>query len=326
MTVEKKSKRRYIAGLAQLRFKVENDWEKDQAFKMFSISEAKVPKNKIVYGNCIEGMKLMPEESVDLVIADPPFGIDFSGKGSQYNRNSGNVVDGYVEIDGSYDSFSLQWISCLPRIMKKSSSAYIISGWTNLGDILYAIKKSGLIVLNHIIWKYQFGVFTKKKFVTSHYHILFLVKDVKSYFFNKYEYYPEDVWYIPRVYKPGQLKNGTKLPEALINRIIQFSSKPGDLVFDPFMGNATTAVCSKGLFRNYYGFELNKNMKDIHEKNISSIKLGEFYKPLNDLLPTPSDLIKKYPYLKKYINMKDISPRKEKSDEKGGLNKHFRKD
>ena len=243
----------------------------------------------------------MPEESVDLVIADPPFGIEFTGKGSQYNRKAENVIDGYVEIEGSYESFSDQWIQQLPRIMKKTATAYIISGWTHLGDILNAIAKTGLIILNHIIWKYQFGVFTKKKFVSSHYHILFLAKDKQAYFFNKYKYYPEDVWDIPRVYKPGQMKNGTKLPENLVKQLIQFSSKPGDIVFDPFMGNATTAVCAKGLYRNYYGFDLNAKLKLIHENNLGAIDPGEFYTPLNALLPTTEELLLKYPHLKKYL-------------------------
>ncbi|MBD3351299.1 MAG: site-specific DNA-methyltransferase [Candidatus Lokiarchaeota archaeon] len=249
-------------------------------------------------------MKNMPDESVDLIIADPPFGIDFSGLESQYNRKSENVVDGYIEIDGSYDNFSKKWIQELFHIMKPESSAYLVSGWTNLRSILNAIEDTDLVLINHLIWKYQFGVFTKNKYVSAHYHILFVVKDEKSYFFNKYIYYPEDVWDIPREYHPGLKKNGTKLPEKLVNRMIQFSSKPGDLVFDPFMGNATTAICAKGLYRHFYGFELNEKMKDIHEMNLKAIKLGEFYEPLNAKLPSDEELVVKYPNLKKYVDKK----------------------
>ncbi|MHA1728031.1 MAG: DNA-methyltransferase [Promethearchaeota archaeon] len=319
MTEEKKKKRKYVPGLAQLKFKVELDWSKEAAADLYknSISMSKIENNTIKYNDCIKGIKNMPEESVDLVIADPPFGINFSGKDSLYNRNSENVVDGYVEIKEYYDIFSEKWIQCMPRIMKSTATLYIVSGWTNLGDILNAIKKSDLILLNHIIWKYQFGVFTKNKFVSSHYHILFLAKSEKNYFFNKYEYYPEDVWNIPRKYKPNQKKNGTKLPEDLVKRMIQFSSKPGDVIFDPFMGNATTAVCAKGLYRNYYGFELNQNLMQIHENNINSVKLGEYYTPLSDFLPSKEELIKKYPHLKKYINKKPIR-------NKTGLNSYIK--
>ena len=302
MGTKKKTKRKYVAGLAQLNFKVAMDWDKESAAKLYAESTSQVPKNTITFTDCVISMQKMPDASVDLIIADPPFGIDFSGKGGQYNRKAENVIDGYVEIEGSYATFSDRWITCLPRIMKPTATAYIISGWTHLGDILNSIEKAGLVVLNHIVWKYQFGVFTKKKFVSSHYHILFVAKDEKAYFFNKYQYYPEDVWEISRAYKPGQLKNGTKLPEELVNRIIQFSSKPGDTVLDPFMGNATTAVCAKGLYRNYYGFELNEKLKDIHENNLKVVELGDFYQPLNELLPSTDELLSKYPHLKKYVD------------------------
>ncbi|MHA1358268.1 MAG: DNA-methyltransferase [Candidatus Helarchaeota archaeon] len=305
-------KRKYEAGLAQLNFKVKFDWELEEAEEIYKKTIHKIEKNVILYEDCVSGMKYMPEESVDLIIADPPFGIDFSGKGSQYNRNSKLVKDGYVEIKEDYDNFTEKWIECIPRIMKPTASAYLISGWTNLNDLLNALKKTDLILINHIIWKYQFGVFTRKRYVSSHYHILFLVKDEKNYFFNKYEHYPEDVWIIPRKYVPGQKKNSTKLPEDLVNKCINFSSKPGDIIFDPFMGNATTAVCAKGLYRHYYGFELNQKMKEIHEKNINSIKLGQFYKPLKEYLPSTEELLKKYPHLKKYVDEKNGQAKKKR--------------
>lgn len=226
--------------------------------------------NTIYYEDCIENIsKRIPENSVDLIIADPPFGIKFDGKGAQYNRKSEFVVSGYSEISREdYQDFSKAWIKAIYPVLKKTGSAYIISGWTNLKDILIAIDDAGFITKNHLIWKYQFGVFTKRKFVTSHYHILFLVKDDKNYFFNKIDHYPEDVWEIKRDYKPGQKKNSTKLPDALIEKIILYSSQPGDFILDPFMGNGTTATVSIRLNRKYLGFEINPEAKEIIDMNI----------------------------------------------------------
>ncbi|MBI2183932.1 MAG: site-specific DNA-methyltransferase [Thaumarchaeota archaeon] len=223
-------------------------------------------------------MRKLPSESVDMVVADPPFGLDFTGKESIYNRDYRLVRDGYKEVQGDYQQFSERWICELPRIMKKTSSAWIFSGWTNLGDVLNAVRKSGLTLINHIIWKYQFGVFTTKKFVTSHYHILFLVKS-REYYFNKIMHYPLDVWEINRTYRVGEQKNSTKLPEELIIRCIDFTTRPGHLVLDPFMGNGTTAVAAKGTFRHYLGFELNKTMRDVIDANVGSVRLGQFYIP-----------------------------------------------
>jgi len=284
-TLDSKSKRirkkRYIPGLAASSFKPTDDWSVDEAKRRFD--DARFPFNvdRVCYGDCVEGMKNLPSESIDLIIADPPFGLSFNGKESIYNRDHRFVKDGYREIDGDYEDFSLKWIRELPRIMKSTSSAWIFSGWTNLDSVLLAVKKSGLKLVNHVIWRYQFGVFTRRKFVTSHYHVLFLVKS-KDYYFNKVTHYPLDVWEINRSYRKGVEKNGTKLPEELIMRCIDYTSRPGDLVLDPFLGNGTTAVAAKGDFRHFYAFEINKNMKELIDTNLKASKTGELYIPYCD--------------------------------------------
>jgi len=112
--------------------------------------------------------------------------------------------------------------------------------------------------------------------VSSHYHLLFTSK-TPNYYFNKIMHYPLDVWDIKRTYNKGEVKNGTKLPRELVARCIEFGSKPGDLVLDPFMGNGTTAVCSKGTFRHFLGFEINQSMRDVINRNLESTKLGSMY-------------------------------------------------
>ena len=302
MSNAKKKKRRkkpYVPGAAALNFKVQHDWEIGEAETLYKNAKFDIKVDKIIFKNCIEDMERLPESCMDLIIADPPFGIKFDGKGSQYNRDSNLVVEGYEEIIEDYDEFSFKWISKLPRIMKETASAFIFSGWTNLTDVLVAVEKAHLKIINHIIWKYQFGVYTKKKFVTSHYHVLFIVKNTKKYFYNKIEHYPLDIWEIPRVYRPGQQKNSTKLPEKVVMRCIDFCSRPGDLVFDPFMGNATTAVSAKAKFRHFLGFELNEKLKPIIKHNLENVKVGESYQPYRPFVPDEETILKKYPHLKK---------------------------
>jgi site-specific DNA-methyltransferase (adenine-specific) len=297
--IKKKRKNPYIAGRAALEFKVPYDWEIEEARTLYNEAKFKIDADRISYEDCISGMEKLPEECVDLIIADPPFGIEFDGQGSQYNRDSDLVIGGYQEVTEAYDKFTDEWLSRLPRIMKETASAFIFSGWTNLKDVLNAIEKTQLNLINHIIWKYQFGVFTKKKFVTSHYHILFVVKNPEQYFFNKIEHYPLDIWDIPRNYQPAQQKNSTKLPEHVVMKCINFCSKPGDLVFDPFLGNGTTAVCAKGLFRHFLGFEINSQLAAILEENIAKMNIGALYKAYRTFLPTKKELLEKYPHLKK---------------------------
>ena len=213
--------------------------------------------NEIYLGDSLVLMKDIPEGSIDLIVTDPPFAIDFKAKRSNYNRSQDRVLEGYNEIPKErYYEFTLRWMSEAHRILKDTGSMYVFSGWTNLKDILNAIDEVGFITINHIIWKYQFGVFTRRKFVTSHYHILFVVKDEKRYKFNKIEHYPEDVWIIKREYWKGKVKTPTKLPLEIVKKIILYSSDEGDVVFDPFLGSGTVAVAAKLLNRRFLGFEI----------------------------------------------------------------------
>lgn len=243
--------------------------------------------NKIYNKDCIIGMKTIPDETIDLVVTDPPFAINFKAKKANYNRTASRVLSGYNEITKeNYYEFTLNWMSQCFRILKESGGMYVFSGWNNLGDILNAIEEIGFITVNHIIWKYQFGVVTNRKFVTSHYHCLYICKNDKKRKFFPYERFgkeeknnqgrslhykdKEDVWEIKREYWTGDEKTPTKLPAEIIKKILQYSSEEGDLVFDPFLGSGQTAVVSKLLKRNYIGFEIVKEYFDFISKRLKS--------------------------------------------------------
>lgn len=229
--------------------------------------------------DCITGsMKYILPESIDLLIADPPFGIHESTFGKHYKRDDSKVLQGYVEAPQNYYSFSVQWITQACRCLKPNGSMYLISGWSKLRDILNAVEKTGLETINHLIWKFNFGVATKTKYVSSHYHILYLKKSGGKPKFNSYCRYGsqerdenggslnyrdlEDVFYIKKEYQPKEVKNKNKLPDALIEKLILYSSDEGDIVCDFFLGNFTTAIVAKKLGRIPMGFELNKESFD----------------------------------------------------------------
>ena len=289
------TRKKYIPGLAQFYFKVRHDWSFVAAKNLFDKTTHYL--SGVINADCVKTMSRMKAKSVDLVIADPPFGLNFDGKNNAYNRDKKLVEDGYIDVaPEDYSEFSYKWIKELPRIMNKFASAYIFSGRNNLYHVLDAIENiEELTVINQLVWEYNFGVFTKKKFVDNCYHILFVVKDPDSYFFNKIEWYPQSVFRFNRKYKRGQKKNGTCLPLEVVQRLMDFSSMPGDLVFDPFMGNGSTAMTAKANFRHYYGTELNPKMMELIETNIDLIELGETYTPYNDRLPSIEELAKKYP-------------------------------
>ena len=243
--------------------------------------------NKIYNQDCIDGMKTIPDGKMDLIVTDPPFAINFKAKKANYNRTASRVLSGYNEITKeNYYEFTLNWMSQCFRILKESGGMYVFSGWNNLADILNAIEEIGFITVNHIIWKYQFGVVTNRKFVTSHYHCLYICKNDKKRKFFPYERFgkeeknnqgrslhykdKEDVWEIKREYWTGDEKTPTKLPAEIIKKILQYSSEESDLVFDPFLGSGQTAVVSKLLKRNYMGFEIVKEYFDFISKRLKS--------------------------------------------------------
>src|SRR5512136_1388573 len=211
----------------------------------------------IYLGDALQLMPAIPDAVVDLIITDPPFAIDFKAEKENYNRTSSRVMQGYREIlESDYSEFTHRWMTDAARVLAPDGSMYVFSGWNHLKDILEGLDEAGFTTVNHLIWKYQFGVFTKKKYVTSHYHILFVVKNPKQYTFNKVDHYPEDVWVINREYWKGRKKTPTKLPSELVKRILSYSSNPGDLVLDPFLGSGTVAVVAQEEGRRFLGFEV----------------------------------------------------------------------
>ena len=189
------------------------------------------------------------------------------------------------------------------RVLAETGSAFIFSGWNNLKDILIAADNAGFVTVNHIIWKYQFGVVCKRKFVTSHYHCLFLCKDDKKRKFYQSSRYRaddraddggslryrdmEDVWTIKREYWTGDKKTPTKLPAEIIEKILFYASKQGDIVLDPFLGSGQTAVVSKMHDRRYIGYEIVPAYFEFESERLAS---GQYRMPSEDkpLLREPS--------------------------------------
>lgn len=238
-------------------------------------------------GDCIELMSCMPPECVDLIITDPPFAIEFKASRSNYNRTGSRVLKGYNEIkQQDYQSFTNAWLEQAARVLKSSGSMYIFSGWNHLKEMLIAIDLYGLTTVNHLIWQYQFGVVTRRKYVTSHYHCLYVCKDDKQRRFYPYARFgkhektisggsahykdKEDVWQIKREYWQGDKKTPTKLPAEIIRKMLAYSSEEGDVVMDPFLGSGQVAVVSKMEGRHYVGFEIVPEYYDFASERIRS--------------------------------------------------------
>lgn len=241
--------------------------------------------------DCLNNENKIQDDSVHLGIYDPPFGIGESKFDKHYNRDINNIIEGYQEAPDDYEQWTYLWMKEAKRVLKDNGSMYVIMGHSKLRHVLNAAHNLGLYEINHLIWKYNFGVNTRKKYVTSHYHILYYKKSesAKVTFnlncrFGSQEkdqnngslLYKdlEDVFIINKDYAPNQQKNQNKLPEELIRKLIMYSSNVGDTVCDFFMGNFTTAYAALKLGRNVCGYEKNKKSFDYHIDKIKGIQIG----------------------------------------------------
>lgn len=263
-----------------------------------------MPEYKVYNQDCISGMKdHVADESVDLIFTDPPYGINGDKLDAHYNRDETNVVPGYVEVPlETYGEFSQKWISQCARVLRPGGSIYIVSGYTNLHHILNALHDTDLQEINHIIAEYSFGVSTKKKWVSSHYHVLFWQKPDKrnqKRTFNTNVYYTDQkdsyhdrltVQKLPRDYKPGEIKNKNQLSEQFIEKFVLYSSNRGDVVMDPFCGGFTTARTALRFGRKFVGFELNTNAYNAFKPTLDNVISEPDPIPIS---PDPQELIKR---------------------------------
>ncbi|NND99786.1 MAG: GIY-YIG nuclease family protein [Pirellulaceae bacterium] len=260
---------------------------------------------KIHPGDCIEGMKKVPDQSVQLVFADPPFNI-----GYDYDE-----YDDRLESQ-KYVDWSHQWMSEVHRILDDRGTFWLAIGDEYAAELKLEAQKVGFHPRSWVIWYYTFGVHCKTKFTRSHAHLFYFVKDPKEFTFHPQAvavpsarqlvygdkranpkgrmpddtwilrpqdcvdgFTPdEDMWYFPRVagtFKERAGFHGCQMPEQLMGRIIRACSNPGDVVVDPFSGSSTTITVAKKLGREFFSFELSKDYVKLGTKRVEGACVGD---------------------------------------------------
>ena len=235
-----------------------------------------VQKNTIILGECIEKLRAMPAECVDLVFADPPYNLQLEG---QLSRPDQSIVDG-VDNDwdkfatfADYDRFTTDWLSAVRRVMKPNATLFVIGSYHNIFRVGSTLQDLGFWILNDIVWLKANPMpnFRGRRFTNAHETIIWASKSqsAKSYTFN-YEALKagnddcqmRSDWFLPLCTGGERLKDAagrkthpTQKPEALLARAILSASRPGDVVLDPFFGTGTTGAVAKRLGRAYVGIE-----------------------------------------------------------------------
>ena len=248
--------------------------------------------NRIINGESINELKKIPNETFDLIFADPPYNLQLENNLVRPDNSKVNAVnDKWDQFDSfkSYDQFTNEWLSECKRVLKKNGCIWVIGSYHNIFRVGKIIQDLNFWILNDIIWNKNNPMpnFRGTRFTNAHETLIWASKSKKSkYTFNYHSMksFNDDLqmrstWNFPICGGKERLKiNGVKLhstqkPEALLHRIILASSNKNDFILDPFLGSGTTAVVSKKLGRVYYGIEKEKKYFDASIKRVKKTNL-----------------------------------------------------
>ena len=250
-------------------------------------------KDKIVLGDCIEVLNQIPEESVDLIFADPPYNLQLAGELLRPNNSKVMGVDNDWDQFNSfkdYDQFSRKWLKACQRVLKQTGSLWVIGSYHNIFRIGSVLQDLGFWILNDIIWRKTNPMpnFRGRRFTNAHETLIWCGKNssTKGYTFNydSMKSLNEGLqmrsdWLLPlctggeRLKRNGHKAHPTQKPESLISRVILATSKPGDLIVDPFSGSGTTAAVAKRFSRQFIGIEQSKEYVEISRQRLQAVQV-----------------------------------------------------
>jgi modification methylase len=250
-------------------------------------------QHRILIGDCVAEMEKLPAASVDLVFADPPYNLQLA---SDLKRPDDSHVDAVTddwdkfESFASYDEFTRRWLTACRHVLKPAGTIWVIGSYHNIFRVGAIMQDLGFWILNDVIWRKTNPMpnFRGRRFTNAHETLIWASRDTaKGYTFN-YEALKagnEDIqmrsdWTLPLCTGEERLKgsDGKKLhptqkPEALLARVILSSSRPDDLVLDPFNGTGTTGAVAKKLGRRFIGIEREKKYAKAAERRIADVEV-----------------------------------------------------
>ncbi|MDR2444926.1 MAG: site-specific DNA-methyltransferase [Spirochaetaceae bacterium] len=248
--------------------------------------------NRIIRGDCIESLKRIPDNSVDLVFADPPYNLQLKGELYRPNNTKVDGVDDGWDKFGSfreYDDFCAAWLAGCRRVLKETGTIWVIGSYHNIFRLGSVMLDLGFWILNDITWHKTNPMpnFLGKRFTIAAETLLWCSKGEgrKKYTFNhklmkRYNGGKQmgSVWRIGLCTGAERIKDAsgkkahsTQKPEELLKRVILASTKAGDTVLDPFFGTGTTGAAAKKLRRNFIGIEREEGYIEIAQKRIDGI-------------------------------------------------------
>lgn len=252
--------------------------------------------DRIIMGDSIEILKTLPDQSVDLIFADPPYNLQLNQELWRPNQTLVDAVDDrwdqFFNLD-HYDDFSQGWLTESKRILKNKGSIWVIGTYHNIFRIGNLMQNLGFWFLNDVVWikTNPMPNFRGVRFTNAHETLIWASKGKNSKY--KFNYHAmKDLnggrqmrsdWQIPictgaeRLKIDGKKAHSTQKPEALLYRVILSSTDPGDIVLDPFFGTGTTGAVAKKLNRHWIGIENNSEYVKLAQDRLDALQVKELH-------------------------------------------------
>ncbi len=232
--------------------------------------------DRIIIGDCIEAMAGLPERSVDLVFADPPYNLQLGGDLLRPDNSKVDAVDDHWDQFASfaaYDAFTLEWLTACRRVLKDDGALWVIGSYHNIFRVGRSVQDLGFWILNDVVWRKANPMpnFKGTRFTNAHETLIWAAKSrgARRYTFNydamkmaNDEIQMRSDWTLPLATGEERIKGAdgakahpTQKPEALLHRVILSSTRPGDVILDPFFGVGTTGAVARRLGRRFIGIE-----------------------------------------------------------------------
>lgn len=247
--------------------------------------------NTIVQGDCVELLKKLPGNSVDLIFADPPYNLQLNGELYRPNQTKVDAVnDKWDKFDSKedYDKFSIEWLRECHRVLKTSGSIWVIGTYHNIFRVGAIMQNLDFWLLNDIVWVKTNPMpnFKGTRFNNAHETLIWATKSKSSnytFHYHSIKTMNDDLqmrsdWLIPicsgdeRIKVNGQKAHSTQKPAELLYRILISTSNSNDIVLDPFSGSGTTAAAAKRLGRRFLAFEREEFYIEVANERLKNIK------------------------------------------------------
>jgi len=251
-----------------------------------------LPLDQILAGDCIEIMNGLPEGSVDLIFADPPYNLQLKGSLHRPDNSQVDAVDDHWDqfsSFGAYDRFTRDWLAAARRILKPNGAIWVIGSYHNIFRVGASLQDAGYWILNDVIWRKSNPMpnFRGMRLTNAHETMIWASKSEGAKYTFNYEALKalnegiqmRSDWVLPICTGHERLKDEkgdkahpTQKPESLLHRVLIGSTNEGDVVLDPFFGTGTTGAVAKMLGRRFIGIEREEAYRKVATARLAKVR------------------------------------------------------